>query len=87
MRSVIADALANIEAVGIRQHDIQQDEIGANAAAEVERATPGLRTSENETLFFQVVFKERKEIGIVFDQYYSFCHGTFSVPATALQRG
>ena len=84
---IVADAFADIEPVGIGQHDIQQDQVGPHAAAKFERALAGLRPGEMKALLFQVVFQQREEIGVVFDQDDSFCHGTFSVTADYVTAG
>ncbi len=84
---IVADALADIQPVGIGQHDVEQDEVGADPPAKVEGATAGLRPGEKKAFFFQVVLQQREEIGIVFDENNSFCHGTFSVTGYTLQKG
>ena len=76
---MIADAFADIETVGIGEHDIEQNEVGTEAAAQIDRAAASLGTGEAEAFLFEVVLKQRIEIGVVFDQYYSFTHGDFSL--------
>src|SRR6201999_1111896 len=42
------NALTNIQAVGIRQHNIQNDQVRPLAAAQFQRASAGLRSSQRE---------------------------------------
>ena len=84
---IVADPFADIEPVGIGQHDIEQDQVGPNPPAKVEGAPPGLRPGEKKAFFFEVVLQQREEIGVVFDEDNSFCHGTFSVAGFTLQEG
>ncbi|SPE31588.1 hypothetical protein SBA6_160018 [Candidatus Sulfopaludibacter sp. SbA6] len=65
---VLADAFADVEAVGIGQHDIEQDQVRAHLPAQLQRAFPGLQSGQGEALFLQVVFQEREEVGVVFDE-------------------
>ena len=67
---VAADALADVEAVRIRQHDVEQDQVRTLPAAQFDRAFPRLRADEGEALFFQVVLQESVQIRVVFDQSY-----------------
>src|SRR6185437_3962080 len=70
---MLPDALADIEAVRFRQHNIQKDQIGPFTAAQIDGASPGLRTNKDEPFLLQVVFQQRVEIGVVFNQGY-FSH-------------
>jgi hypothetical protein len=70
---------ANCEAIGIRQHDIEQQQIRLLAAAQLKRAAAGLDAGNCESLFFQVVPDEREKIGIVLDQG-NLHQPTFQVP-------
>jgi hypothetical protein len=54
---VAADALADVQTVGIRQHDVQQNQIGPFAAAQLHCALAGLSSDERKPLFFKVVLK------------------------------
>jgi hypothetical protein len=76
---VIPDALADVEPIRIGQHDVEKDEIGANTAAQFDRAPSRLRTREIEPFFFEVVLKKGIKIRVVFDDYNSFTHGDFSL--------
>ena len=51
---------ADVEAVGIRQHDVQQDQVGPHLPAQIDGALAGLQSTEGEAFFLQVVFQERK---------------------------
>ena len=84
---VVPDAFADIEAVGIGEHDVEQNQIGANSAAKVDGATPGLRAGEGEALFLEVVLEKRVKVGVVFDQNNSFCHGYLRLAVITLQKG
>ena len=68
-----ADALADIQAVGIRQHDVQDDQVRTLPAAQLDRALAGLRADHGESFFLQVVLDQRIEIRVVFDQH-DFLH-------------
>jgi hypothetical protein len=69
------DALANVETVGIREHNIQEYEVGPFPAAEFDSTLACLGASEGKTFFLEVIFEQRKEIGIIFDQG-NFFHRT-----------
>ena len=69
---IVANALADVQAVGIGQHDIEQDEVGTHLAAKIQRALPVCDPRETKALFFQVVLQQREEIGVVFDQHNFF---------------
>ena len=66
---VRADALADIQAIGIGQHDIEQDQVRPFAAAQLDRAFAGLRAHEGEAFLFEVVLEESKEVRVVFNQH------------------
>ena len=53
---VTPDALADIEPVRIRQHDVEQDQIRTLAAAQFDRALPCLRTDEGKPSFSRLYF-------------------------------
>jgi hypothetical protein len=65
-----ADALADVEAVRIRQHNVQQDQVRPFPTAKVDRAFPRLSAGHREPLLFQVVLEEGVQVGVVFDQDY-----------------
>ncbi len=68
-----SNPLADIQAIGIRQHDVQDDEFRTLPAAQFQRAFAGLRADHGKPLFFQVVLDQRIEIRVVFDQH-DFLH-------------
>src|SRR5690242_5017221 len=70
---VIAQRFADLQAVGIRQHDVQNHQVGPLPPAQFHRASAGLRSGDNESFFFQVVFQQPQKVGIVFDEDY-FLH-------------
>ncbi len=84
---IVADPFADIEPVGIGQHDVQQDEVRTDAAAEVERAPARLGPGETESLLFRGCTSAARKIRVVFDQHNSFCHGTFSVTVGYVTEG
>ena len=65
---MVANSLANVETVGIRKHDVEQNQVRSEGAAQVDSALAGLRARHLETFFLQIVLKERIEISIVFDK-------------------
>ncbi len=71
---VIAKTFTDLQAVRIRQHDVQNDEIRPLAAAQLERALAGLRSGDGESFLLQVVLHQGKKIRVILDQY-DFLHG------------
>ncbi len=67
---VVPDGFADVEPVGIGQHDIEQNQIGLCPSAEIDRAATALRTGEGKTLLLQVVFQQRVKVAVVFDEKY-----------------
>ena len=67
---VASDALADVETVRIRQHDVEQDQVWTLPAAQFDRAFPCLRTDQGEALFFKVVLQQSVQIRVVFNQSY-----------------
>ena len=59
---------ADLQAVGIRQHDVQDEQVRLFAAAQVERALAGLRSHQRVTFALQVVLQEREQIRVIFNQ-------------------
>src|SRR5262249_8653367 len=53
---IAANAFADVETVGIGEHDVEQDEIGSDLAAEVNGAAAGLKTGQGEAFFFPPSF-------------------------------
>jgi hypothetical protein len=81
------DPLANVQPVGIRQHDIENDQIGPLALAQLDLAFTGLGADEYEAFFFKVVLQQRKQIGIILNQYNLFHQTVLSskIPRRMLQ--
>ena len=67
------DGFADIEAVRIRQHDVQDDQIGALPAAEFHGALPGLDAGNRKALPLQVVLQESEQIDVIFN-HNNFLH-------------
>src|SRR5262245_10624827 len=65
---MVANPLANVETVGIRKHDVEQNQVRSEGAAQVDGALAGLRARHLEAFFFQIVLQQRVEIRIVFDK-------------------
>ena len=65
---ILADAFADVQAVGIGQHDVEQDQVGTHLAAQLDRALAGLRSGQWKAFLFQVVLQQGEQIGVVFDQ-------------------
>src|SRR6185312_7191087 len=60
-----ADGFADIKPVGIRQHDIENQQVRPLAAAQLDRAPSGLGAREAEALLFEVILQQRVEVRIV----------------------
>jgi hypothetical protein len=58
--SVIAEPFANVKSIGVRQHDVQQDQIRAVSGAEFNGTSAAMAPEELKALLLKVVFKERK---------------------------
>src|SRR5947209_3881578 len=52
----------------------EQHQVRAGPAAQVERATTGLRTADRKAFFFQVVLKQGVQVGVVFNENDAFGH-------------
>ncbi len=63
-----ADSFADVEAIGIGKHDVEQDQVRLFAAAEVNGTPAGLGTHQSESFFLQVVLEEGEQVGVIFDQ-------------------
>jgi hypothetical protein len=83
---IVPNALAYIEAVGIREHDVQQDQIRPDPAAKFQSSLSGLRTHQAKAFLLQVVLEKRKEIRVVFDEH-DFFHDFFRLQRALLQNG
>src|SRR4051794_40633598 len=70
-----ANAFADIKAVGIGQHDIEQNEVGTLPTAQVDCAFARLGADQRKSLFLEVVLEKSEEIGVVLYQC-NFFHGT-----------
>ena len=64
---ILSDAFADIQAVGVRQHDIQQDEVGPHLPAQVQGPLSGLQSGQRKALLLEVVLQQREEVGVIFD--------------------
>ena len=56
---IVTDTFADIETIGIGKHDVEQNQIRADAAAEIQGTTAGLRARKSEALFFEVILQQR----------------------------
>ncbi len=65
---VAANPLADIQSVGVREHDVEDHQIRAFLAAKVYCTLPCLCAYHLETLFFEVVFEKSEKVGIVFNE-------------------
>jgi hypothetical protein len=72
-----ADRFANLQAIVIRQHDVQKNQIRLLTAAEFSGAAPSLGAYDEEPFLGQVVVEESKQIGVVFNNGYFFAHAFF----------
>ena len=61
------DALADVEAVRVGEHDVEDDQIGALAAAQFDGVFAGLGADHRESFLFQVVLDQGVQIGVVFN--------------------
>ena len=62
-----ANGLADLQAVGIREHDVQNDEVGLFTAAEIDGALAGPGAGKGEAFLFQVVLDQREKVGVILD--------------------
>jgi hypothetical protein len=65
---VAANGFADIQAIGVGQHDVQKDQVRPLAPAEVKGTLTGLRANQRESLLFKVVLQEGKQVNIVLNQ-------------------
>ena len=61
-------ALADVQAVGVGEHDIQHDQVGTFAHAQLDGAFAGIRPDHLKAFPLEVVFQQRVKIDIIFDQ-------------------
>jgi hypothetical protein len=65
---ILAHRFANLQAIGVRQHDIQQNQIRPYLPAEIQRAFAGLASGQHESFPLQVVLQQANQVGVVFNQ-------------------
>jgi len=81
--------LADLQPVGIRQHDVQDDQIGSFSAAELDGPLAGLETDQRESFLLEVVLQEGEQVRIIFDEdnLLHCVHSPMKVIAALLQFG
>src|SRR6185295_18743693 len=63
------DGLADFESIGIRKHDVENDEVWFFAPAKIDGALAGFGASQGEAFLLQVVLDQRKKIRVILDKY------------------
>jgi hypothetical protein len=66
------DLPADVDPIGIRQHDIEQDGSRHFAPAKCSRVFSRRQTGDRESFPLEVISNERQNIGIIFNNNYLF---------------
>src|SRR5579862_5532415 len=70
-----AKAPANIKAVQIGEHNVQNDQVGGVSLQVIKAGLPPAEASNFKTFLQKIVAHEFDNVGFVFDDCYSFGHG------------
>ena len=69
------DGFADLQTIGIRQHDVQNDQVGLFTAAQVDSAFSGSGSGEYEAFLLEVVLDQR--VGVASSSMSTIFHSLF----------